>query len=90
MNLEDIGITAAAAASSEESSGCTGGLETPTAPPGKVCIYLFDEVVDDGSGFARQLGFGSAFSQADDKGFAIQASGPLGAQLGGTWAYTAP
>ena len=90
VNFDDVGISAAAAANAEESSGCTGGLAIPTAPPGKVCIYLFDEGVADNSGFATRLGGGTGFSQADDKGFRIAAVSDNQAFLAGTWAYTAP
>jgi hypothetical protein len=90
VSFDDAGISAAAAAPGEDSSACTGSVGTPTAPPGQVCIYLFDESVTDGNAFAHRLGFPTAFTQADDKGFLVEADGPSVAGLGGTWAYRAP
>jgi hypothetical protein len=90
INFDDTGISAAAAANSQESSGCTGGIGIPTAPPGKVCIYLFLGSVDSNSAIAVPLGSGTGFNQADDKGFFIDGIGDGTASLGGSWAYTAP
>lgn len=90
INFDDVGISAAAAAPGEESSGCTGGLGIPTAPPGEVCIYLFHESAYDNTAVAGRLGAPSGFNQADDKGFVLSATGPGVSTLGGTWAYTAP
>jgi hypothetical protein len=90
INFDDTGISATVAAPGEESAGCTGGIGIPTAPPGKVCIYLFEERVSDDLANADQLGSGTAFNQADDKGFVVDAQGPAPARLSGTWAYTAP
>jgi hypothetical protein len=90
ITFDDIGISAAAAASSEENPGCTGGLGIPTAPPGEVCIYLFGETVDDGTAIATPLS--ATFPEANDKGFHVRAeSAALDfASLGGVWAYQAP
>jgi len=91
VNFDDTGISAAAAITNDESSGCTGGIGIPTAPPGKVCIYLFLGNVGANSATAETLGNGTGFNQADDKGFLITAFNSSGlASLGGTWAYTAP
>jgi hypothetical protein len=91
VNFDDTGISADAAFGQDESSGCTGGIGIPTAPPGKVCIYLFYAKVNSGSARAFELGFNTGFDQADDKGFMIAASNiNTTAALGGTWAYTAP
>ena len=90
INFDDAGISATAAASDEESSGCTGGIGVPTAPPGKVCIYLSYEAVTDGIAQADTLGFGSGFTGANDKGFIVDGVGPSFAWLAGTWAYRAP
>jgi hypothetical protein len=90
VQFDDTGISAAVADDGQESNACTGGIGIPTAPPGKVCIYLFYEEVEDGFGFAENLGLGTGFSQADDKGFRIAAAGSGIASLAGTWAYTAP
>jgi hypothetical protein len=92
INFDDTGISADAAASSEENPGCTGGIGIPTAPPGEVCIYLVGETVDNGSAFGRPIGIGTGFNQADDKGFVVTASNNVisFAELRGSWAYTAP
>jgi hypothetical protein len=90
VNFDDTGISADAASGGDESAGCTGGIGIPTAPPGKVCIYLFQESVNNGSARAFELGFNTAFNQADDKGFFVAAGGTAPAGLAGTWAYTAP
>jgi hypothetical protein len=90
ISFDDTGISAAAAASSDESAGCTGGIGIPTAPPGKVCIYLFVGHVTDGTATADALGSGTGFNQADDKGFRVSAGGPPTPEIAGTWAYHAP
>jgi hypothetical protein len=89
--FDNEGISAAAALNDEEDPACTGGIGIPTAPPGKVCVYLFYEQVRNNSATASPLGFGTGFDQADDKGFFVSAQENNGlARLGGTWAYTAP
>jgi hypothetical protein len=90
INFDDTGISADAAYNPEESAGCTGGIGIPTAPPGKVCIYLSYENVGNGSAQGLPLGYPSGFTQADDKGFFVNAAGPAPAILAGSWAYTAP
>lgn len=68
---------------------CTGTTSAPTAPPGKVCIYLDSNSGVDGlSGFnSEQVGFDSQF-------FLVQglANGTQGQDLfmRFSWAYTAP
>src|SRR5262245_17461716 len=63
VSFDDVGISADAALNGEESSACTGGVGIPTAPPGKVCIYLFQEGVTDGTAQAQRLGAGTGFAQ---------------------------
>jgi hypothetical protein len=99
INFDDIGLSAAAAVDGdpstggEESTGCTGTIDTPTAPAGKVCIYLSDEVVTDGTADALNLGAGTEFpATMNDRGFKVladEASFAI-ASLHGTWAYRAP
>jgi hypothetical protein len=80
--------------SSEGDSDCTGSVDNPTAPPGRVCIYL-SEVSNVGSlgGFAlSKLPGGRAM---DRFGFLVRIIGnPTANQkmmtAMGTWAYTAP
>ena len=91
ISFDDVGISATAAQQTQVNSGCTGGIGIPTAPPGKVCIYLFQAQVDAHSAYAEALGDGTGFDQADDKGFEIFAlNGSNTAGLAGTWAYHAP
>jgi hypothetical protein len=90
VNFDDVGLSAAAAASAEEDAGCTGGISDPTAPAGKVCIYLFQDGVDDGTGHAFALGNGTPFTEADRYGFFVSAFRSGAASLRGTWAYHAP
>ncbi len=67
---------------------CTGSVAAPTAPAGKVCIYL---------NFTNRFdGFhGESFGVVADRGFIIRArtndpTPPLDALFDFTWAYTAP
>ena len=79
---------------SEADPECTGNVEHPTAPPGKVCIYL-SEVghVDSLGGFALSKLPGGR--DMDRFGFLVRVIGSKGANermltAMGTWAYTAP
>jgi hypothetical protein len=94
INFDDSGLSAAAASPDETSTGCTGTIDTPTAPAGKVCIYLSDEGVTDGTADAQNLGQGTdSPTTMNDRGFKVEAfaSSASGfANLHGTWAYRAP
>jgi hypothetical protein len=91
VGFDDAGVSAAAADNGEENAGCTGGIFNPTAPSGKVCIYLFSEDVADNGAFGFRLGQGTGFTQADRHGFRVVAGNNSGfAELRGTWAYRAP
>jgi len=91
VTFDNVGISADAAELSEENANCTGGIFTPTAPSGKVCIYLFLETVDNGTAFGDRLGWSTGFTEADRYGFSVGASSSVSpAELRGTWAYTAP
>jgi hypothetical protein len=72
----------------DDDPSCTGSATSPTAPPGKVCIYpsAGGPVNGDAHGVAMLPGTeGSRF------GFQINGqTGPSGAAMNGTWAYTAP
>jgi hypothetical protein len=70
-------------------ASCTGDLGNPTAPPGKVCIYLADYRN------VEQLEGVFEFYGARDRGFNVlyrEATAQPGQDLliGATWAYTAP
>jgi hypothetical protein len=91
VGFDDIGISAAAAEDGEENPGCAGGIVSPTAPPGKVCIYLSYELVNDGSTHGFAFGTGTSFSTLNRYGFQVAAARSGGnAHLRGTWAYQAP
>jgi hypothetical protein len=90
VSFDDAGASAAAAVDSEESSACTGSIGNPTAPPGKVCIYLFQEGVFNGTAFGDRMGGAAPGTQADDKGFRVRGHAANSAGFGGTWAYRAP
>ncbi len=73
----------------DEDPACSGSLDNPTAPPGKVCLYPLHLIAAPNSAAGYALG-GSRY------GFAVQASAgaltPSSAtlQVDGVWAYTAP
>ncbi|HYH59317.1 MAG TPA: hypothetical protein VD790_08890 [Thermoleophilaceae bacterium] len=70
------------AAGTDDDPTCTGTFATPTAPPGKVCIYpngRLDASTGEGLALNNRYGFTVAVSEP----------GP-GVALEGTWAYTAP
>lgn len=86
VELTDYDVNAAPSDLTRDDGGqeCTGDSRNPTAPPGKVCLYI--EYVD---GHATELrGYGHT-----KYGFVVDAlisprKGPAG--IYGTWAYTAP
>ena len=68
---------------------CNGEASAPTAPAGRVCIYI-----DHGTTTGKALG-GHALqylptSPTSRYGFEIATEGGGNGQAGGTWAYTAP
>lgn len=73
----------------DQNTGCTGTVDTPTAPAGKVCIY-----VRYAGGVDRASTAGWAPFFQPDRGFniGINPSGTAGGDmyLFGSWAYTAP
>jgi hypothetical protein len=88
VSFDNAGSSAAAAAPSEESAACTGSVLSPTAPGGKVCIYLDQEAVNNDTAFGLRLG--DLTTDLDRYGFEVSANGFHFAQLRGTWAYRAP
>jgi hypothetical protein len=73
----------------DKDPACSGNSSAPTAPPGKVCIYL-----DHGSTSPKAL-VGKALqvlpsSPTSRYGFEIATEAGANGQAGGTWAYTAP
>jgi hypothetical protein len=75
----------AVAATTDDDAACTGTAAAPTAPPGKVCMYLYQQSGSVGlNGFqAQNLGDRTFYIVWD-----VLATGA--AQMAFTWAYTAP
>ena len=74
---------------------CTGSVPNPTAPPGKVCIYVEEATRSNSTltGFKLRAASGSS-NAGDSYGFVVRmvdngiVPGTMRAE--GTWAYTAP
>jgi hypothetical protein len=86
--LTDANVNfASAAGASDTDATCKGTPDAPTAPAGKVCLYL-----------TTSAGLGSTFSgegmppSGNKFGFVVRADNATAAGTGayGTWAYTAP
>lgn len=74
---------------SDGSPGCTGTTAAPTAPAGKVCIYLIAAASDSASFFGTDIG-----GVISDQAFAVywfdDATSNDNVFAKFTWAYTAP
>jgi hypothetical protein len=88
--------TAANAAAGDPDATCTGSVDAPTAPAGKVCIYIGSSNNAQVTGFSL-ISPGSGTTQpGDDYGFIVRIldAGTVGntatTSAEGTWAYTAP
>lgn len=73
----------------DDDAACTGDVNNPTAPPGKVCLY------DATSTGVNDSASGGAFAGGASRfGFHITGPSTTGssssANVAGTWAYTAP
>lgn len=77
---------------SDDDSACIGSVDAPTAPPGKVCLYVDRHDVQDLSGFS--LSISEEGIDMDRFGFLVRVIGdPEGNEMltaVGTWAYTPP
>ena len=76
---------------------CTGSASVPTAPGGKVCIYVNSGTRDNSTLTGFKLTAAGTASEADRYGFEVRmvninAGGTNGGTMRaeGTWAYTAP
>lgn len=72
---------------------CTGSAANPTAPSGKVCIYVNAGTRDNSTLTGFKLTAAGGASNADRYGFEvriIEVSNPGTIRAEGTWAYTAP
>jgi len=88
-DLTDATVNFANAAGAADADGtCAGSAATPSAPPGKVCLYLS---ATQGAGTTVD---GAAIPQlaGSRQGFVVHAATGAGSDTGvfGTWAYTAP
>jgi hypothetical protein len=88
--------TASNAAAGDPDPTCTGSVDAPTAPPGKVCLYIGSSNNAQVTGFSL-INPGSGTTQpGDDYGFIVRIldTGTVGntatTSAEGTWAYTAP
>lgn len=75
------------AGSTDDDAACTGAYDHPTAPPGKVCIYLGSL-----SGISGMQGWTWSNEAHRNQAFYIEGSATTGSGFGlwGVWAYTAP
>jgi hypothetical protein len=77
----------------DDDSTCTGTVANPTAPSGKVCIYVDGFIGKNNASLGTALNNGGP-AGSNKYGFIILVSGntnnPSRATIEGTWAYTAP
>lgn len=84
---DDVVNFAPANAVNDGDAACTGSTTAPTAPPGRVCLYLSASV-----GVGTQVsGEAIPLLNGSRAGFVVHAMQPNAATgVFGTWAYTAP
>jgi hypothetical protein len=75
------------AAATDDDPACTGDDDSPSAPPGKVCIYIGGGVVS-ADGFSGGSLFGGP--ELNRNGFFIVSQDAATPRGFGSWAYTAP
>jgi hypothetical protein len=95
--LSDTDVNAAPdAAAGDPDPTCTGSASNPTAPPGKVCIYISRANNASVTGFRLTNPGVSGTAPGDAYGFVVRIldTGTVGntatTNAEGTWAYTAP
>ena len=95
--LSDTSVnTAANAAAGDPDPACTGTVDVPTAPAGKVCLYIGSSANATVGGFSLIQPGGGTTQPGDDYGFVVRIldAGTVGntaaTSAQGTWAYTAP
>lgn len=98
QNLTDADVqfgAGTAAPVGDADAACTGDVANPTAPAGKVCIYVEEGTRSNATltGFKLRAAAGTT-TAADSYGFEVRIvdGGTVGATMRaeGTWAYTAP
>ena len=84
----DVNFKASAPYTFDDDAACTGTISAPTAPPGKVCLYLSASSPDtadvQGSGFGRYPAFRVSWYDSHTLADADVVHVDL------KWAYTAP
>ena len=95
--LSDMDVnTAPNAAAGDPDPACKGSVDAPSAPAGKLCLYIGPTVNATVAGFALIDPGGLTTQPGDDYGFTVRIldNGTVGntARISatGTWAYTAP
>ena len=95
--LGDLDVnTASNTAAGDPDPSCTGSVDAPTAPPGKVCLYIGNAVNAQVTGFSLIQPGSNTTQPGDDYGFVVRIldTGTTGntatTAAEGTWAYTAP
>jgi hypothetical protein len=92
--MEDVRMGAGTPHANSPDPTCTGTAHEPTAPRGKVCVYVLPNSVHVATtGIDATSMDGSATSQSDRFGFLISVAADAanhGIEAYGTWAYTAP
>lgn len=80
------------AASGSTSASCSGTFLAPTAPAGKLCVYVTLQNNVAAGGLSVFAGANASADPADDRGFHLFAVGSGGGaiQVHYVWAYTAP
>lgn len=83
----DVGIIDFAG---DDDPSCTGSVDAPTAPAGKVCIYV--NFVEPGSAGGGARGFSLGSGGRGRQGFEVRMTENTASKAGftGSWAYTAP
>ena len=71
----------------DDDAACTGNSDSPTAPAGKVCIYIDGGVISV-DGFSGHSLFGGP--ELNRSGFYIVSNDAATPRAFGSWAYTAP
>lgn len=98
QNLSDTDVqfgAATAAPVGDADPACTGSVANPTAPAGKVCIYVEEATRSNTTltGFKLRAASGTS-NAADSYGFEVRmvdgGTVPGTMRAEGTWAYTAP
>ncbi len=90
---EQVNFGAATAEMSDNDPACTGDVNNPTAPPGKVCIYVNAASRDNTELAGFSLIAGNPPQSGDRFGFTVRMINEGAADhmsAVGTWAYTAP